>query len=286
MEEELQQVQEVYTLVTTFMVTYSFQIVGALIILLLGILLARKVGRLVEKLLVRHKVGVTLSRFTGAGVKILLIVLVAIIALGKLGVSVTPFVATVGALSLGAGLALQGMLSNYAAGVAIIVTHPFVVGDTITVQGVTGVVKSVQLGYTVVCNEDEVRIIIPNKHIVGEIIHNSTTLSIVESTLNIAYHCDPHEICAAILDVLGGVDGVSMMKPPQVGIETFGENGITLGIRFWVRTEVLFQSKYLAHARIHRLLKDKGVEMALPQREVRLLQDGVPDAAAAVRSPG
>lgn len=275
MEEELQQVQEVYTLIATFLVTYSFQIIGALIILLLGLLVARKVGQFVEMLLLRHKVDVTLSRFTGAGVKMLLIVMVAIIAMGKIGISVTPFVAAVGALSLGAGLALQGMLSNYGAGVAIIVTHPFVVGDTITVQGVTGIVKSVQLGYTMLRNEDDVQIIIPNKHIIGEIIHNSTTVSIVESTLTIAYHCDPQRVSALILEVLEGVAGVSRMKPPQVGIDGFGDNGITIGIRFWARTEVLFQTKYLAHAEIHRMLKANGIEIPFPQREVRLLQEAV-----------
>jgi small conductance mechanosensitive channel len=272
--EALLDVQELYTLITTYLVTYSFQILGALIILIIGVVVARRAGALVEGLMLRHHVDVTLSRFVGAGIKMLLIVMVAIIALGQLGISVTPFVAAIGAVSLGAGLALQGLLSNYSSGVSIIVTRPFVVGDTITVQGVTGIVKSVQLGNTVLTNEDGVQISIPNKHIVGEIIHNSFADSIVETSVQIAYRSDPLQAIALIRQVLGNVQGIDAKRVPLVGIDSFGENGITIGIRFWARTEVLFQARYQAHAEILRVLRNNSIEIPFPQREVRML-DGV-----------
>ncbi|MDY6983165.1 MAG: mechanosensitive ion channel family protein, partial [Pseudomonadota bacterium] len=246
MEAELQQFQQIYVQVTTFLVEYSFQILGALIILALGYVVARRVGMLVESFMVRHHVDVTLSRFTGAGIKVLLIVMVVIIAMGKVGISVTPFVAAVGALSLGAGLALQGLLSNYSSGISIIVTRPFVVGDTITVQGVTGVVQSVQLGNTLLTNEDGVQISIPNKYIVGEVIQNSFTYSIVESGVPISYRSDPMQAIALIRQALGNVQGIDPARVPQVGIDGFGTNGFTLGIRFWARTEHLFQARYHA----------------------------------------
>lgn len=272
MEEELQQVQEIYTLVTEFLVTYSFQIIGALIILALGLIVASKTAALVERLMLGKGIDITLSHFTAAVVKILIVVMVAIIALGKVGVSVTPFVAAVGALSLGAGLALQGTLTNYGAGLSIIVTRPFVVGDTITVQGVTGVVKSVHLSYTFLSNEDAVRIMIPNKHIVGEIIHNSFEDSIIETSVDIAYHCDPEQAVKLIVSAIAGVPGISQQRQPQVGIEAFAERGITLGIRFWAKTEQLFQARYQAHGAVHRALQQGGIEIPVPQREVRMLQ--------------
>lgn len=273
MEAELQQFQQIYVQVTTYLVQYSFQILGALIIVLLGYFVARRAGLMVEGLMVRHHVDVTLSRFTGAGIKMLLIVMVAIIALGKLGISVTPFVAAVGALSLGAGLALQGLLSNYSSGISIIVTRPFVVGDTISVQGVTGVVQTVQLGTTVLTNEDGVQISIPNKYIVGEVIQNSFTYSIIESTIPVSYRSDPMQAITLIRQVLGNVQGVDPKRVPQVGIDSFGTNGFTLGIRFWARTELLFQARYHAHAEIFRILRDNRIDIPLPQHEVRLLQD-------------
>lgn len=273
MEAELQQFQQIYVQVTTYLVEYSFQILGALLILVLGFFVARRAGLMVEGFMVRHHLDVTLSRFTGSGVKLLLIVMVAIIALGKLGISVTPFVAAVGALSLGAGLALQGLLSNYGAGIGIIVTRPFVVGDTITVQGVTGVVKLVQLGFTVLTNEDGVQISIPNRHIVGEIIHNSFVYSIIESSVHVGYRSDPLHAITLIRQALGKVQGIDPQRVPQVGIDSFGTNGYTLGIRFWARTEQLFQARYQAHAEIFAVFRDNGIEIPLPQQEVRLLQD-------------
>ena len=273
MEAELQDFRQIYVQVTSYLVEYSFQILGALIIVFLGYFVARRAGRMVEGFMVRHHVDVTLSRFTGAGIKMLLVVMVAIIAMGKLGISVTPFVAAVGALSLGAGLALQGLLSNYSAGISIIVTRPFVVGDTITVQGVNGIVRMVQLGCTVLTNEDGVQISIPNKYIVGEIIQNSFTDSIVETRVHVAYRCDPLQAIALIRQVLTKVQGVDPKRVPQVGIDGFGDNGITIGIRFWARTELLFQARYQAHAEIFRILRDNHIEIPFPRQDVRLLQD-------------
>ena len=273
MEAELEQFQEIYTQITQYLVSYSFQILGAAIIVVLGFFVARRAGAMVEGLMVRHHIDVTLSRFTGAGFKMLVVAMVAIIALGKLGISVTPFVAAIGALSLGAGLALQGLLANYGAGISIIVTRPFVVGDTISVQGVTGLVKSVQLGCTILANGDGVQISIPNKHIVGEIIHNSFADSIVETTVNIAYRCDPLQAITLIRQALESVQGLSAEHVPQVGIDAFGVSGIKLGIRFWARTETLAQSRYQAHAEIFRVLRSNHIEIPFPQREVRMLQD-------------
>lgn len=233
MEAELSRLQEIYTLVVTYLVNYGFQLFGALLIVLVGLVLAGKCAHMLEQFLLRHRVDVTLSHFAANAVRLLLLVMVGIIALGKLGISVTPFVAAVGALSLGAGLALQGLLSNYGAGVSIIVTRPFVVGDTISVKGVTGVVKEVSLSATVLSNEDEVLITIPNKHIIGEIIHNSATDTIVESTLDIAYDSDVALVLREIRQALSSVAGISTRRAPQVGIQDFGENGLRVGLRYW-----------------------------------------------------
>jgi small conductance mechanosensitive channel len=273
MEQELAQFQNIYTLITQYIVEYSFQILGAIIILLLGMALARKVGNLVEGMMVRHKIDVTLSRFSGSGIRVIVIAMVMIIALGKLGISVTPFVAAIGAISLGAGLALQGMLANYGAGVAIVVTRPFSVGDTISVQGVSGIVTEVRLGATMLTNEDGVRITIPNQHIIGEIIHNSSAVSIVEMNIDIAYNCDPLQAVALIKAAIEAQAGLHREQPPQVGIFDFGVNGYTLGIRYWTSTEQLFHTRFQANAAIHRTLQQHGMVIPVAQREVRVLRE-------------
>ena len=168
---EIQQFEKYYALLTEYLVTYSMQIVGAIFILLVGLWVAKKLAEVVANLMTRHNIDITLTNFVSNVVKVLLIIMVIIIALGKIGISVTPFVAAIGAASLGAGLALQGMLSNYGAGLAIIATRPFVVGDTIEVKGVSGQVKVIELGHTILINEEKVEITIPNKHIVLSLIH-------------------------------------------------------------------------------------------------------------------
>lgn len=270
MEEELQQAQEMYDLIVNYMVTYSFRIVSAIIVLLLGMYVAKKVADFLENFLVGKNIDVTLSHFTASFLKIVIIAFAAINALGKLGISVTPFVAAIGALSLGAGLALQGLLSNYGAGISIIVTRPFVVGDTISVQGVTGVVKIVKLAYTVLINEDGVNITIPNKHIVGEIIHNSGASHVVESSVGIAYASDPDKAITLISQTIKNTEGVLSSREPQVGIEEFGDSSINIGMRYWVKTESLFESQYKVNLAVFKALADKDIEIPFPQRHVHL----------------
>ncbi len=273
MEQEIEQVAAIYNQITSFLVNYSFQLVGALIVFIVGLLVARKVGNLVHRLCLKKNIDVTLSGFISSTVRMIVIIMTAVIALGKLGISITPLVAAIGALSLGAGLAMQGLLANYGAGLNIILARPFVVGDTISVQGVSGLVKEVHLAYTVLTDEDEVKITVPNKHIVGEIIHNSQSDSIAELNVGIAYRSNPHAAVQVILQALQGVEGVSDKRAPLVGIEAFGDSSITIGIRFWVRTKTRFETQYKANLAIYDALKLAGIEIPFPQREVRLLDN-------------
>jgi len=271
MEQEIQQFTAIYTQITTFLVDYSFQIIGAIIVVLVGTLVANKIRDVVLTLCRRRAIDITLSGFIANTLRLILIAMVTIIALGKLGISVTPFVAAIGALSLGAGLAVQGLVANYGAGFNIILARPFVVGDTISVKGVSGIVEEVHLAYTLLSDEDGVRISIPNKHIVGEILHNSQRDSIVEMHVGVAYQSDPRAAIKAVRDALQSVEGISTERAPQVGIESFGESSMNLGVRFWARTAVRFESQYIANLAIHDALHTAGIAIPFPQREVRLL---------------
>ncbi len=277
MKEEIDQFKAIYDLIVTFFVTYSFQLIGALIILLIGLLVSNRVARLVSRTCDKHGLDVTLSRFLASCTKIIIIVAVAVICLGKIGISVTPFVAAIGALSLGAGLAMQGLLSNYGAGFNIILTRPFIVGDTITVQGVTGIVKEVRLAQTILSDEDEVSILIPNRHIVGEIIHNSNDFKVVESTLGVAYSSDIDLVTTTIKAVLHEL-GVDTNRPPQVGIDEFGDSSINFGIRFWVPTDKYHQLRFRVNDELFKALHLAGIEIPFPQREIRLLNSGKGDS--------
>lgn len=273
LQQELEQLQAIYTMLTEFFVQYSFQLLGALIIFIIGLWVASKVQRFIAALCLKHEVDVTLSGFISNLVRILVIVMVAVIALGKLGISVAPFVAAVGALALGAGLALQGMLSNYAAGVTIILTRPFVVGNTVQIQGVVGVVKEISLGLTFLTNEEGEEISIPNKHIVGEILHNSYEYMLVETTIGISYGDDPEHAIATLRTALASVELVAQDPSAKIGVDAFGDSSINLGIRFWVPTQQYFEVKYKANLSMYQALKQANITIPFPQREVKVLSE-------------
>ena len=273
LKNEIDQVGRIYNVIVEFFTNYSFQLVGALIILIIGFIFAGKIAKVVLRLCERHKLDITLSRFLANASKMLIVVMIAIIALGKLGISVTPFIAAIGAISLGAGLALQGLLSNYAAGFNIIIIRPFVVGDTITVQGVTGLVKEVLLAYTILTDEDHVEITIPNKHIVGEVLHNSKHDSLLELSVGIDYSENPLEVVAMLEDVIGKLDIVSVARSPLIGIDAFADSAINIGIRLWTPTENLYSAKYKAYKEIYLALDKANIKIPFPQRDIHLIKD-------------
>ncbi|MCB1670209.1 MAG: mechanosensitive ion channel [Gammaproteobacteria bacterium] len=270
MDQELEQVTRIYNLIEEYLVTYSFQIIGAILILLVGLFIARKVGNGIFSLSQRKHLDVTLSRFFASVARIAIIAAVLMVALPKLGIQITPFIAALGAVGLGAGLAVQGLLSNYSAGLAIILTRPFVVGDTIKVQGVAGLVKEVKLAATVLSNEDNELITIPNKHIVGEIIHNSQADSILELEVGIDYRSDVEKSVKVIEDALRGIDGISTDRAPLVGIHEFGDSAVTLGVRIWVLTEKLFETRYRCNLAIFQALATNGINIPFPRRDVHV----------------
>jgi small conductance mechanosensitive channel len=157
----------------------------------------------------KKSLDITLSRLFASAARVAIIVFVVLIALPKMRIQVTPFMAAVGALGLYAGLAVQGLLSNYRAGLSIIFTRPFVTGDTIRVKGVFGVVKEVHLAFTLLSNEDDELIIIFNKHIASEILYNSQADTILELAVGVAYDSNLDTTMKAISFKLAAIDGLS-----------------------------------------------------------------------------
>lgn len=268
---DLAQVSAVYRLATEFLVNYSFQIAGALIILLAGLYVAGKTGKWVERLCRARNMDVTLSGFIGSSAKIVIVVMVAIVVLGKLGISVTPFVAAIGALTFGLSLAAQGLVANYGAGFNIIIGRPFVVGDTITVCGVSGQVTQVTLGQTRLVNEDNIAITIPNKHIIGEILYNSNAFTLVEASVGIAYDSDVDKAVALLTQAITQTNPLSEDAMPLVGIESFGDSSINVGYRYKVRTEHLYQDKFAVNRAIIGVFAENGIQIPFPQREIKML---------------
>lgn len=272
MEQELAQFTAIYAQIVAYLVEYSFQIVGAVIVFIIGLFISRRVASLVLALCERKNLDVTLSRFFASSARLTVIVATLIIVLPKVGIQITPFIAAIGAVGLGAGLAVQGLLSNYSAGLSIIFTRPFVVGDTIRVQGVRGIVEEVHLAYTLLTNEDGEIITIPNKHIVGEIIHNSQADTVLELNVGIAYGSDVDAAIEAIRGALSRLDGLSADRQSQIGIAGFGDSAIEITARVWVKTRRVHEARFAANYAIRGALEKVGITIPYPQRVVSLLK--------------
>ncbi len=270
MTKELDTLQQVYNVVVSFLIEYSFQIIGAIIILIVGFWLAGKLARLTASFSQKHGLNQTLSGFLGNLTKVLVLTFVLIIVIGKFGISVAPFIAALGALAFGSSFALQGPLSNYGAGITIILTRPFVVGDTITVKGVSGVVDEIKLAATTLSSEDNEKIIIPNKHVIGEIIHNSFANKIVEGQVGISYSDDPEKAISIINQILAETDEVAKDPHPRVGIAEFGDSSINIGLRYWIPTRKYFQIMYRINSAVFKAFGEQNITIPFPQRDVHV----------------
>jgi small conductance mechanosensitive channel len=281
MEESLTTVQKLINTIIEYCVNYSFQVLGAILVLVIGAFIANRTAKFLMTLMQKKKMDITLSKFTANTIKFVILAFALIIALGKFGITITPFVAALGGATFGASLALQGPLSNYGAGLSIVLTRPYVVGNTIQVAGVSGIVKEVKLACTVLTDEDGIDITIPSKQIVGEILHNSRAHKIVETAIGITYDSNPELAIQTIQKVLANIKEVAKNPSPQIGIQEFGDSSIDIGLRYWVPTSQYFRVSYEVNLAIFKALNAAKISMPFPQREIRILS-GAPQAAAAL----
>jgi small conductance mechanosensitive channel len=270
MNEELASVEKYMDLIIEFAVKYGFQVSYAIIILIIGLIIARWLGNMITRVCESRNLDVTLSRFLGSVVRLTALAFVLIVVLGKFGITMTPFIAAIGAVAFGSSLALAGLMSNYGAGLSIIITRPFVVGDTIVIQGVNGVVEEVGLAATRLANEDGEQITIPNKHIVGEILVNSFENRVVEMCIGISYEDDARKAIDTIQKALQKIPEIVAEPAPQIGIEKFADSSVNIGMRYWVPTKQYFQTMYQANLAVYNALKQAGITIPFPQRDVHM----------------
>ena len=260
LDQDLQQVGKLMDMVTEFAVQYGFQILGALIFLVIGLKVASWAGKKVNNICLGRDMDQTLAGFTGNIVKILIIVFVAIATLSNFGISIAPLIALAGASAFGATLAIQGPLSNYGAGLSIILGRPFKIGSTVAICGVSGVVEDIKLAATELVGEDGERITVPNKQIVGEVIVNSHENRIVEARIPVA--SDRAEQAIDLLKAHLQKEADIIQQPgPQVGVHDFSYGGVILGLRYWVPSQKFYQLRYRINAELLEVLTSAGIPL-------------------------
>jgi len=255
---------------------YGLKVVAALVILVLGRIIAGIVRRLLRNVMVKGKVEPTLIAFVCSVVYVGLMAFVIIAALGKLGMQTTSFIAVLGAAGLAVGLALQGSLANFASGVLLVIFTPFKVGHFVEAGGSQGIVEEIGIFCTVIKSVDNKRIIIPNAQVTGGTIINHTAEEIrrVDLVAGVGYGDNLDEVRKALEEVLANEPMVLKSPAPTIAVSELGESSVNFVVRPWVKTSDYWSTWFALHEAIKKSFDAKGISIPFPQRDLHLNMPG------------
>ncbi len=247
------------------------RVLAAVLILVAGFYAGRWVGRIADPMLAKLALDVPLRQLLIRILRLLVLGLFALMALQNLGVQLLPLLAGLGVAGAGIALAMQGVLGNLAAGLTIIFIRPFRVGEYISIADEEGTVEEIKLFSTVLSHFDHSRVVIPNRKIAGEILHNFGTLRQLDVTVDVAYDTDIKQALQAIHALLSTYPGILQTPEPVVRVQALMDSGVRIAIRPWVAvTDFLDASSDITQA-VLESFRQRGIVIPLPQREVRLL---------------
>jgi small conductance mechanosensitive channel len=254
------------------------QLIVAIVIVLIGRWLARFVSRLIERAMTAAHIERTVINFITHIASILVMVFAILMALGRLGIETTSILAILGAAGLAIGLALQGSLSNLAAGVLLIIFRPFKQGDFIGAGGVLGTVLEIQMLTTVMNTPENLRLIVPNSDIMNSAITNYSTNETrrVDLTIGVSYDDDVRHV-KQVLDTLVAENPLVLEEPaPFVAVSDFGDSSVNFVVWVWVKRPDFRQVRFGLPEQIKLTLDAHGITIPYPQRDLHLKNGTAP----------
>lgn len=251
---------------------YAINVVSALAILLIGKWVARILTGLFRKLLVKSKVDETLVSFGGNVAYALLLAFVAVAALNRLGVETTSLAAAIAAAGLAIGLALQGSLSNLAAGVMIIAFRPFRIGDYIEAGGTAGSVADISIFTTTFRTPDNKTVIVPNSQITGGNITNYSAQRErrIDMVFGIGYGDDIRKAKDVLERILAEEPRVLKVPAPVIAVLSLGDSSVNLAVRPWVKTQDYWDAHFAITEKVKLRFDEEGITIPFPQRDIHL----------------
>ena len=255
-------------------IRYGFQVLGAIVILTVGVVLARWIGNFTNRWLEPRVKEPPMRLLMVRAIRILVLMLALLVALDKFGFQIAPLVAAIGVAGVGVGFAFQGVLGNIVAGLSIIFTKPYRVGEYIELLNVHGQVVTIELFSTKLLQLDLSRVVIPNRRIVGEILHNYGTKRQLELKVGVSYGANLDEALAIVKEVLAANPRVLKEPQPVIGISELGDFSVTLLIQPWIDVADVIKARAELYKAILERFRASKIEIPLPQREIRLLGDG------------
>lgn len=247
------------------------KVLAGLAVLAAGLMISHWLGRWLARGLAHFELEPPVRALLVRLGRALLLGLFVIMALQNLGIQLLPLIAGLGVAGAGIALAMQGVLSNVVAGLTIIFTKPFRVGEYISVVGEEGVVTAISLFNTTLWHLDHSQVVIPNRKLVGEILHNYGTIRQLDLSVGIAYDSDLEQARLAISEVLSASPLVLVEPAPVIRTLRLEDSAVRIGVLPWVKAADYGDAVDAINLAVLAAFREHGVIIALPQREVRLL---------------
>ena len=274
----IENIQHLIAKLTALGTDFGIKLITALAIFIIGRWVAIGVKNLIDKAMRKARVDSTLISFTVHLSYIAMIAFVAIAALGQLGIQTTSFIAVLGAAGLAVGLALQGSLSNFAAGVLMLIFRPFKVGDYIEGAGVAGTVKEVQIFTTILTTPDNKTIIVPNAKITGDNITNYATQGTrrIDMAFDVAYGADIDKVKRTLLDLIKADKRLLADPAPQIAVGQVGDGRVNIICRPWVRTGDYWDTYFDTLEAVKKRFDTENISPPVPRQDIHLFQQDKP----------
>jgi small conductance mechanosensitive channel len=275
MEPLLENTSGIMETIQAMAVEYGMKILGALLIIIVGMWLARMITRVIVKVMDRHSVDPTLTGFVSGLSHIALQVCVIIAALEALNFKTTSLIAVLGAAGLAVGLALQGSLSNFAAGVLMIIFKPFRVGEVVEAGGVVGKVREIGILTTIIDTLDNRKTIVPNSKLMSDNITNYTANDTrrVDLSAGISYGDDIDKARSSIVKALREVPGILDEPAPEVFVSEMADSSVNFAVRPWCRPADYWGVYFGVPEAIKKQFDADDVTIPFPQRDVHLYEN-------------
>ena len=254
-------------------IEFGPRLLVAILIMVAGLFVAKWVSRPAGRLLERFQVEIALRELLTRVVYVLVLLLFAIMALQNLGVELLPLIAGLGIIGAGIALAMQGVLGNVAAGLTIIFTRPFRVGEYISIADEEGEVVEITLFATVLAHPDRSRVVIPNRKIVGEVLHNYGNIRQLDLTVGVAYGTKLEQALATLREAVEANPRVLEDPRPVIGVSELADSSVNISVKPWVQVRDFGPARIELYRAMVEALRDRDIEIPFPQVEVRMLDD-------------
>jgi len=274
MEDPVNEVAAVTDRAIDLLTTYGLSVIGAILILIVGWILAGWISGAVRRRVEKSAtVDRTLGHFLSDVVRYAILAFTVVAVLARFGVQTASLIAVFGAMGLAVGLAMQGTLSNVASGVMIMVFRPFKVDDYIDAGGTAGTVKNINLFITELATADNVKIIVPNKELWDRPITNYSVYDTrrLEIAVRIAYGDDIQAGLEVLRQVMAGDSRVLGSPASTAFVDSLGDSSVTLIARMWVASADYWQAKWDLTHRVKEAVETAGLSIPFPQRGVHLI---------------